>query len=258
MSAPPASAQPVAPDSVHVWRGFRASGKSYQEFVEFLGGVFVPACVLLQPNAGLRAYIPSMPGPKDKPVLVPDQTALMFWATQQAYGDAFKTPAVRAYTNLHGGGYGPGSSAQFPIALADRVAAEQPYYLVDVPADWMLGGVRHLVGARRGTQTSVDFLAAVYAWAAAYRRDRPPAVDGALLCAGESYVLLWEHWPAAVADSPFSRLLELVTPYPCKEAERVAPGGGLWDPWPGFDLTRQDCINIQLDRPAESRAERTT
>lgn len=246
-------AQPVAPDSVHVWRGFRAPGKTYEEFAAFLGAVFVPACSLLQPNAGLRAYVPSMPSQNGKPPTVPDQTALMFWATQQAYSDAFKTVAVRAYTNLHGGGYGPGSSAQFPVPLGRQVVAEQPYYLFDNPADWMLGTVRHLVGARPDAQTAEEFLAAIQTWAVRYQQGKPAGVDAALLCAGNDYVVFWEHWSEgqSVSGSPLDGLSQLVTPYLNKVAEPVAPEG-LWEDWPGFDLTRQDCMNVQLPRPAPS------
>ena len=249
-SSPPV-AMPVAPDSVHVWRGFRAPGKDYEEFASFLGSVFVPACALLQPNANLRAYIPSMPSQKDKPSSVPDQTALMFWATQQAYSDAFKTVAVRAYTNLHGGGYGPGSSAQFPIPLGQQITPEQPFHLFDTPSDWMIGTVRHLVGARPATQSVQDFLDMIQAWALEYRRDKPDGIDAALLCAGQDYVVFWEHWSAgqSLSQSPLDDLSRQVTPYLNKVAEPVAPGGGLWDDWPGFDLTRYDCINIQLQRP---------
>jgi hypothetical protein len=247
-----AVAQPVAPDSVHVWRGYRAPAKTYEDFAGFLGKVFVPACSLLQPNAGLRAYVPSMPSQNGKPSTVPDQTALMFWASQQAYADAFNTVAVRAYTNLHGGGYAvPPSSAQFPIPLAQQVVAEQPYHLFDNPADWMLGTVRHLVGGRPEAQTAEEFLAAIQTWATRYRQLKPEGVDAALLCAGNDYVAFWEHWSEGqpVSTSPLDELSQVVTPYLNKVAEPVAPGG-LWEDWAGFDLIKEDCINVQLQRPA--------
>lgn len=246
-----AISQPVTPDSVHVWRGFRAHGKSYEDFAKFLGAVFVPACALLQPDAGLRAYVPSMPSQEGKPSTVPDQTALMFWATQQAYDDAFKTVAVRAYTNLHGDAYGPGSSAQFPVPLARQLVAEQPYYFFDNPSDWMLGAVRHLVGARPAPQTAEEFLDIIGTWAAHYQQRKPEGVDAALLCVGNNYVAFWEHWTVGqgVLASPLDELSGLVMSYLNKTAEPVAPEG-LWADWPGFDLIRHNCVNVQLQRPA--------
>ena len=76
--------RPVAPDSVHVWRGFKAEGKDWIDFAKFLGQVFIPTGSMLQPGAGLHAFIPSMPNQAGKPSTVPDQTALMFWTNQQA------------------------------------------------------------------------------------------------------------------------------------------------------------------------------
>jgi hypothetical protein len=242
---------PVAADSVHVWRGFRAPGKAFADFATFLGTVFVPACSLLQPKAGLRAYLPSLPSPANKPATVPDQTALMFWENQQAYANAFLTPAVRAYTNLHGDVYGPGSVADFPQPFGGSITAEQSYHLLDSPADWMLGSVRHLVGGRNTAQLPPAFLAAIGTWAASFRSKAPSGIDAALLCAGQDYVMYWEHWKEgqAVTNSPLEALAAMVTPFLSKTAQTVAPGGGLWDVWPGWDLTQFDCMNVQLQRP---------
>jgi hypothetical protein len=246
---------PVAPNAVHVWRGFRSTEKSYDDFAQFLGSVFVPACALLQPRAGLRAYLPAMPSQKDKPPSVPDQTALMFWKDAQAHDQAFKTVAVRAYTNLHGNVYQPGTTVQVPLVLdSSPLVIEQPYYLFDAPADWMLGSVRHFVGARPNTQSVTQFLAAVREWAVAFQKARPASVDGALICAGNDYVAFWQHSPEPEKDgsasTPFDDLPRLATSFLCKRAEPFRPPAGLWDAWSGIDLTQYDCINIQLERPA--------
>src|SRR6266436_6725454 len=95
----------VAPNSVYVWRGFKAAGAAYADFAKFLGSVFVPACALLQPSVGLRAYLPTMVPQAGKPAAVPDQTALMFWATPQSHDLAAQAIAVRIYQNLHGDAY---------------------------------------------------------------------------------------------------------------------------------------------------------
>jgi hypothetical protein len=240
---------PIAPDSVHVWRGYKAAGKPYADFAQFLGNVFVPACALLQPRAGLCAYVPTMVPEANKPSGVPDQTALMFWRDQTAYSDAFKKLAVRAYTNLHGDAYDTKtSSAQFPVALAGAVKAEQPYFLIAQNADWMLGYVHHLVGARPQNQTSADFLAAVGNWAKDYATRRDSRIDNALLCAGNDYLALWEH--SDVTDAAFAQGTDaLATPCLKQVAENYKPPAGLWDDWPGIDLGAHGCINIQLERP---------
>jgi hypothetical protein len=243
------AARPVAPDAVHVWRGYRATTKAPADFAAFLGTVFVPACALLQPKAGLRAFVPSLLPEGGKPPGVPDQTALMFWADQQAYNDAFKTVAVRAYTNLHGDAYGPPSQAQFPVVLGSAIVPEQPYHLLTAETDWMLGSVDHFVGARSPTQSTSDFLSSVGTWASTYHGSPPAGVDGALVCAGNDYVVFWEHSPEA-GDGPRPTGLEAVSqPVFVKSAVPFVPPAGLWDEWEGMDLTANDCVNMQLDRP---------
>lgn len=243
------TSHPVAPDSVHVWRGYKAPQKAYADFSKFLGTVFVPSCALLQPNAGLCAYVPTMVPQTNKPAGVPDQTALMFWVDQDHYSGAFKKVAVRAYTNLHGDAYDTKiSSAQFPIVFAGEVKGEQPYFLVDQKADWMLGHVYHFVGARPQSQSPADFLAAIAKWATGYSAHRSPAIDNALLCAGNDYVALWEH--SSAADTPFGEGIDgLATSCLNRVAENYVPPATLWDDWPGIDLDTHGCINIQLVRP---------
>jgi len=243
------SRHPVAPDSVHVWRGYKAPQKGYGDFSKFLGTVFVPSCALLQPNAGLCAYVPTMVPPVGKPAGVPDQTALMFWADQDHYAGAFKKVAVRAYTNLHGDAYDTTlSSAQFPVQFAGDLKAEQPYFLLNRKADWMLGYVYHFVGARPQSQAPKDFIAALATWASSYETHHKSSVDNALLCVGNDYVALWEH--SATADGSFGHGIgNLATPCLDRVAENYVPPATLWDDWPGIDLDAHACINIQLVRP---------
>ena len=240
--------RPVGPDSVHVWRGFKADGKDWIEFAEFLGQVFIPTGSMLQPGAGLHAFIPSMPNQNGKPSTVPDQTALMFWTNQQAYHDGFKKVAVRAYTNLHGGAYGPHSSAEFPVALEGEIAAEQPYYLIDKPADWMLGRVRHMLAAPKDPNTFLDH---VFAWAKGVQRNPPAGAEGALVCTGEGYVAAWMvgDLDASRAD-PLDDLADGTIPFLNTTAESYHLPAGLWGDWPGIDLTKgESSLNIQLLRP---------
>jgi hypothetical protein len=247
---------PVLPGSVYVWRGFKSPAKSYEQFAQFLGSVFVPACALLQPQVGLRAYLPTMVPQVDKPAAVPDQTALMFWATPEAHDLANRAIAVRIYQNLHGDAYDLTKShtpeVPQPIsAAAGGMVTEQPYYLLNEAADWMLGDVHHLVGARRPDLTPADFIARVHGWAAGFHVRPPDDVDGALVCCGNDYVVAWAH--TAHHGPPLGPVLDalaaLTTPVLRAAPRPLHLPAGLWNDWPGLDLTRDACINVQFTRP---------
>jgi hypothetical protein len=248
----------VAPNSVYVWRGFKAAATSYTDFAAFLGSVFVPACALLQPAVGLRAYLPTMVPQAGKPPAVPDQTALMFWATPQSHDLAAQAIAVRIYQNLHGNAYDMGRSKlpEVPVALpaATPLQAEQPYYLLNQEADWMKGSVHHLVGARRADLSATDFLNQVYQWASSFVQQYPKEIDGALLCCGNDYLVAWVHSAARKSElsSSLGGLASLTAPVLSTAPQALKLPAGLWDSWPGLDLTQDTCINIQLHRPPAS------
>lgn len=255
-----AASYPVAPNSVYVWHGFKAADMSYDKFAGFLGGVFVPACALLQPAVGLRAYLPTMVPQEDKPAAVPDQTALMFWATPQSHDLATHSIAVRIYQNLHGNVYDMSrSKSGVPVSLTDaagRLQPDQPYFLVDQPADWMHGSVSHLVGARRPEMSPADFLTQAYQWAAILHRDPPLAIDAALICCANDYVMAWVHSAQRNAGlaTAFDGLAMATVPVLRQDPRPLHITARLWDGWPGLDLAQDACLNIQLRRPPASEA----
>jgi hypothetical protein len=255
MMVPPKT-YPVPPDSVYVWRGFKSPTMTYAQFAQFLGSIFVPGCALLQPPVGLRAYLPTMVPQENKPDTLPDQTALMFWATPQAHDLASKAIAVRMYQNLHGETYDMVKShtPEVPLAITAAMGsftAEQPYFLLDQAADWMLGSVHHLVGVRRPDLQPVDFLAQAYAWAVSFQAKPPAAVDGALVCCGNDYAVAWAHSAQCEPDlgAVLDGLAALTTPVLRAAPSPLTLPAGLWDDWPGLDLAKDTCINIQLSRP---------
>lgn len=249
---------PVAPNAVYVWRGFRSPKLTPAQFAQFLGNVFVPACALLQPRVGLRAYLPTLV-PETKPASLPDQTALMFWATSQAHDQANQSIAVRIYQNLHGDTYDMARSKlpEVPQSIATvtgSMVAEQPYYLIEKPADWMLGSVHHLVGARRPDLSPEAFLAAVYEWAANFSQHPPSRIDAALVCGGQDYAVAWVHSPDShtMLSVAIEGLADLTVPVIRQDAQHCELDAGLWSAWPGLDLTQSACLNIQLERQASA------
>lgn len=229
-----------------------------EQFTQFLGSVFVPACALLQPPIGLRAYLPAMVPQIGKPQAVPDQTALMFWATPQSHDLAARAIAVRVYQNLHGDVYDMSRSKlpEVPVAFSavgGSLTPEQPYALFDQAADWMLGTVYHFVGARRQDDTPDIFLRRGFDWASELGRARFKGIDGALICSGPEYVVAWVHSPTpkdANLGLVFDSLAKSITPVLRAESQPMVLSAGLWDDWPGLDLRIHAALNLQFDRPS--------
>ncbi|MDI9309299.1 MAG: hypothetical protein QM535_03695 [Limnohabitans sp.] len=248
---------PVLPNSVYVWRGFKSSS-DFEKFYNFLGSVFVPSCALLQPNVGLRAYLPTLIPQTNKPNAVPDQTALMFWATPESHDEANETVAVRAYQNLHGDVYDmsrshlPEVPTLFPKKVTD-IQIEQPYFLFKNKADWMLGSVKHLVAARPDTISTGDFTQLIFNWVTQLQTAKIPTIDAALVCNGNDYLVVWIHstnekmdWTGIVQDFESQLTVQLNTVLQNFEMKTT-----LWSNWAGIDYSKEEnyALNIQLNRP---------
>lgn len=236
------------PDAVRVWRGFRAPTIELAAFYERLSTVFVPATVLMQIDAGLDCYVPTvLAGLTGKPDTVPDETAILFWDSQQTYRDGFKTLAVRTYTLTHGAVYTQSSGAGFPLAFAGELQADQPYHLSEAAADWMHGTVRHLVGARPGGLEPVAFRAGIgELLAGAGQSD----LGGAIVCVGDDYVVYWELQgeDSRGSDERLSALAAR-TDWSHSTTARPTPlDTTLWSEWPGMTIVAGDSLNMQFKR----------
>jgi hypothetical protein len=188
------SAAKVPPDAVRVWRGFRLGSVAPQDFLTALGSIFIPVTAQLQSLHGLTAYLPTVM-PLDKPSGVPDQIALVFYRTRQAYHDTKLTAPGRAYSSLHSTVFGfPPSEGSFPSALAESLKFDTPYYLFANQADWMAGFTQVFAGTRPAKMTVLDFASGLFSFANDLQRDRPKGLEGAVLHVTEDWVLYWEHW----------------------------------------------------------------
>jgi hypothetical protein len=232
---------------VRVWRGYREPKLAQGDFFSKLGTVFVPATVKMQIAVGLEGYIPAVPcGLPNKPDDVPDETAVLFWDSQETYTEGFRTLAVRTYTLTHGAVYRPPSGADFPTLFSGQLAAEKPVYLIDKPADWMHGAVRHLLGARPAATTPDEFRASV---ARALGMIQTSGLEGAIACAGDAYLVYWEVGLPSGSIDTLAALLDW-----SKKIEMTPKtiDAGLWNVWPGMTINAGDGFNIQFQRRWET------
>ncbi|MGO8936358.1 MAG: heme-binding protein [Mycobacterium sp.] len=201
------------------------------DFTARLGSVFIPATALMQIEVGLDAYIPTvLTGLPDKPDEAPDETAILYWDSQETYAHSFDTLAVRTYTLTHGAMYAPASGAAFPEPFAGQLTAHQPYHLTIAPQDWMRGQVHHFIGARRDAQRPKEFRTALASALAGFDQTGAAA---AIVCAADNHVVYWELHTNANAG-PSGLIDQLVALSGWSHITTAEPSGfdhGLWDPW---------------------------
>jgi len=249
------NSKPVPPNAVRVWRGYRLPALPIEQFYSKLGTVFVPATVLMQVEAGLYSYTPTVPAGLDgKPDAVPDETAILFWDSQETYWNGFTKLAVRTYTLTHGGVYltaNNQSRADLPVLFSGSLTVDQPVYLFEKPADWMHGTINHLVAGRASNVDPTAFQIAIAKVLSTIQSKLP--LEGAIACIGNDYLVYWELRPtAAGAPAPPSGMaalqdvlsgwIQAFTPAPT-----FVPVG-LWDEWAGMDVRAGSSFNMQFTR----------
>jgi hypothetical protein len=215
------------------------------DFLNKLSTVFVPATVEMQNKIGLAAYIPTIPGGMaGKPDTVPDETAILYWNSQDTYTNGFKTLAVRTYTLTHAAVYTPASGAAFPLLYTGTIAANQPYYLVNKPADWMKGTITHLIGSRPDSVTPAAFQNGIAAAITAIQQEN--SIEGGVVCAGDDYLVYWEL--SSPVSQGLAQLQKLVDWQATVNPNDTSFENGLWDQWPGMDINPGDSFNMQFKR----------
>jgi hypothetical protein len=247
------------PNTVRVWRGFRLPSLPLEQFYNKLGSVFIPATVKLQIDAGLHSYTPAVPaGLEGKPDWVPDETAILFWKSQQTYWNGFTKLAVRTYTLTHGGVYitsgMPLSRADFPIlfAGAGTLNVDAPVFLFNNDADWMNGTIRHVV-AERPRDVDINTFKNNVAEALTKIQALAPNLQAALACIGDEYLVYWELGPLApgtgspVSGVPILQPLlkgwyKVLTPSPTYLPMSI------YDSWSGMDVRAGSSFNMQFKR----------
>lgn len=249
-----AAAKASPPDAVRVWRGYRLSGLAVPDFLTALGSIFMPITVQLQRLYGLTAYLPAVP-PTEKAAGVPDEIALVFYETQQAYTDTSLIVAGRAYSRLHSTVFDLSiSKSGFPVPLPDRLGFDTPYFLFPDAVDWQTGFSQLFVGTRTTAMTQEKFAAALLAFLKDVREHRPRGLEGAIVCVNANWVIYWEHWASEAASlkgriSDLAKLADLVM---LKPAASVAIEPSLTAHYPGITVTGGQSLNLTFPLAGKS------
>jgi hypothetical protein len=250
------------PDSVKVWHGFRLPTIPVDKFYTTLGNAFIPATVKFQIDAGLRSYTPSVPaGLEGKPDWVPDETAILFWKSQQTYWNGFTRLAVRTYSLTHNGVYimtgtPPMSGADFPVSFSGEAVLNfnTPVFLFNNDADWMNGSIRHLLAERPRNMNPDDFKSAIAA-ALTKIQALTPKLDGAIAFVGNEYLMYWELGPLAPGMNPANVVsgIPLLAPILTGWKKVLMPAPtflpiDIYDVWAGMDVGPGSSFNMQFKR----------
>jgi hypothetical protein len=247
---------PVAPDSVRVWCGYKMHDMELKKFQDLLGQVFIPACVKLQTKIGLTSYIPTvLAGMSEKKDYVPDETALIFYESQDVYRDCFKTLAERVYALDHHGVFSFEkndldfkSYSDFPILFDGSLKIQKPVYLFDKQADWMHGKIRHFVGSRPPNMQFDEFQKIISK--SLTKIQQSVKLDGAIACIDDNYLVYWELMQDDSSPSGISLLDGIFTDWKnIFTANPTSIPKDLWDEWPGLaNVNSGSSLNMTFDR----------
>ena len=239
--------RPVLPDAVRVWRGFRLPTLTPVSFLTALGTIFIPVTAQLQSLYGLTAYLPTVL-PTGKPNGVPDEIALVFYETQQAYNDTTQIVAGRAYSSLHKTVFAfPASLSGFPVLLGPAGATlDHPFHLFNESVDWQQGFTQVFVGARPEKVNVTKFASSLTKFLQSQQKRPAPGLDGAIGCVSSNYVVYWEHWNSegqslegAISEMPKLATRVLLQPY---TTQAVDPS--LTDHYAGLSSVESKSFNI--------------
>jgi hypothetical protein len=241
---------PVPSDAVRVFRGIKRQGLAFDELLHKLESVFIPMTVQMQRLYGLTAYLPALlpPGYGEG---IPDEVALVFYRTQNAYHEAKRCIGGRAYSELHELVFDmKASQSGFPRLFVGTIEPGQPYHLFDTSVDWQVGSARLAVGRLRNDVPPDALIARVRDESMALQASRD-GLDGVIFCVTPPCLLWWEHAPDAVpafdpATDRFRDVADVVfagTP----RLQRVPPD--ITAPYSGLTLrSTGDFVSMQFSR----------
>lgn len=183
---------PVPANAVRVFRGRKRQELSRPDFLNQLSTVFMPMTIQMQRLYGLAAYLPAVPVATDCSTL-PDEVALVFYQTQNAYYESKRCVGGRAYSALHELVFDMKlSSSDFPAYFQGKVAFNKPYHLFRTSVDWQNGSSKLYLGTRLSQLQPTEFAEGVASIAAGLQRS-PTDADGVIFYVEPDWFIWWEH-----------------------------------------------------------------
>jgi hypothetical protein len=253
----------VKPDAVRVSWWYRAIGLDRERFQKNLGRIFIPSWVQIMAPLGLTSYFPTAI-PEDACPDVPDETAIVFFESQEVYnGRRDATGGRLAGYALHQVVFDMSnkepprvSYTGWPVPMGDAVAPATSYHLFDDEADWFHGVTDHFVGVRPDALAQDAFLRAVHEGMSALRERRPEGLEGLLFGATPDVLMVWAHWDSERPgrEGLLANLKKKLRAVLDATAQPAQIPQTLADAWPGLDVRDGDAFDARFIRRKELEA----
>lgn len=196
---------PVGTQSVRVFAGYRLPSLTREAFFKELGHTFMPGTPFMLAPLGLSAYVAAVLD-LDPAAGMPDEVALIVYASKEAYDARQNWLQGRMYTHSHAGVFDMARSrGQFPGPDSAPNVLDPPgrwcWHLFDRPVDWQEGSTRliFLVGTPSQGPLQVALVDAARAGKPAMAS---AGIDQVIIVAEADYAAVWLHGPATFEASP--------------------------------------------------------
>lgn len=240
------AADPVPVNAVRVFRGRKRAVFDRAGFLNKLATVFMPMTIQIQRLYGLSAYLPAVP-PASNSGILPDEVALVFYRTQNAYQESKRCIGGRAYSALHELVFDMDASrSEFPELFQGNVEFDKPYHLFNTSLDWQGGSTRLYLGTRLPEVSPAAFAEGIAKIASGLQQSRGD-LDNVIFCVSEGWLIWWEHSSTPVARGfAFDRLSKAAF---IKAARLLRVPTSLTRPYKGLTLNDAgDFVNFQFAR----------
>lgn len=197
----------TVPPMMRFWRGYKQSTVDSATFAAKLNSILIPELGIVGVGRGLQAYLPALL-PKAKPAFLPDEVALISYASEESYEAIRSTPRGAGYGPLH---FAPGlfaketadglkSGSTLTEPWTGSVAIGKAYAVGQNEVNWQLGKVELRTVLRPTGVADGDFLQTVATRLTALASQNE-GVDAAIVLVDQAYTMELVHYESAAAPA---------------------------------------------------------